>query len=194
MHASPKDEILNVMNAAWWGVVVGVASLVVAVITVWLTSYFRRLDQAKKERAAVIRLVRESERRRPLWNFSCAMSPELSYSSVQEFRRDVATARALVPPDGPAAADLDVMKRAAELFSDRYEELIRQIDAGQVRRDGVPVAPLELVGRLLSALRSTAVPALEQLRKRYNIPAGQRPSDNLLTQDAKGSGIPQRNK
>jgi hypothetical protein len=86
------------------------------------------------------------------------------------------------------------MKQAAELFSDQYEELIRQMDAGHIPRDGAPVAPLQLVGRFLSALRSTAVPALEQLRERYSIPAGQRPSDNPLTQDAKGIGIPQPNK
>jgi hypothetical protein len=72
----------------------------------------------------VVRLERESEKRRPLRNYSCRLSPELSYRSVQEFRKDVAIARTLVPPG--AAATLDVIKRAAELFSDRYEDLARR--------------------------------------------------------------------
>jgi hypothetical protein len=180
------------MDAAWWGVVVGGATLVVAVITVWLMTYFRRLDQAHKAKAAVVRLVRESEKRRPLWNYSCRLSPGPSYRSVQEFRKDVATARALIPPSAPAAADLDVMKRAAELFSDRYEELARQ-SGKHIRRRGRPVDAGEL-GRLLASLRSTAVPALEELRERYDIPAGQRPSDNLLSEDAKEIGTPPPNK
>jgi len=62
------------MNAAWWGVGVGFATVVVAVITVWLMLHFRRVDRANQEKAAIIRLVRESERHRPLWNISCRMS------------------------------------------------------------------------------------------------------------------------
>jgi hypothetical protein len=175
------------MNAAWWGVGVGGATVVVAVIAVWLMPHFRRVDRANQEKAAIIRLVRESERRRPLWNDSCRMSPELSYRSIQDFRKEVATARALVPPDTQAAADLDVMKRAAELFSDRYEELARQ-DAKRMWRFERPV-DAEQLGHLLAALRSTAVPTLEHLRERYGIPSGQRPSDNPLADDRKKTGI-----
>jgi hypothetical protein len=98
------------MNVAWWGVVVGGATVVVGVITAWLMLHFRRVDRANQEKAAIIRFVRESERRRPLWNYSCRMSPVLSYRSIQDFRKEVATARALVPPGTQAAADLDVMK------------------------------------------------------------------------------------
>jgi hypothetical protein len=94
---------------------------------------FRRVDRANQEKAAIIRLVRENERRRPLWNYSCRMSPALSYRSIQDFRKEVATVRALVPPGTQAAADLDVMKRAAELFSDQYEELARR-DAKRIWR------------------------------------------------------------
>jgi hypothetical protein len=175
------------MNAAWWGVVVGGATVVVAAITAWLMLHFRRVDQANQEKAAIIRFVRESERRRPLWNYSCRMSPVLSYRSIQDFRKEVATARALVPPGTQAAADLDLMKRAAELFSDEYEELARQ-GAKRIWPRGRPV-DAEQLGRLLAALQSTAVPALEHLRERYSIPAGQRPSDNLLADDREEAGI-----
>lgn len=175
------------MNAAWWGVVVGGATVVVGVITAWLMLHFRRVDRANQEKAAIIRFVRESERRRPLWNYSCRMSPVLSYRSIQDFRKEVATARALVPAGTQAAADLDVMKRATELFSDQYEELARR-GAKRIWPHGRPV-DAEQLGRLLAALQSTTVPALEHLRERYGIPAGQRPSDNLLVDDRKETGI-----
>ena len=113
---------------------------------------------------------------------TCAELPFDSGLSEQ-----VATVRALVPPGTQAAADLDVMKRAAELFSDQYEELARQ-DAKRIWRSERPV-DAERLGRLLAALRSTAVPALGHLRERYGIPSGQRPSDNLLADDRKKTGI-----
>jgi hypothetical protein len=175
------------MNAAWWDVVVGGVAVVVAVITTWLTLHFRRVDRANQEKAAIIRFVRETERRRPLWNYSCRTSPVLSYRSIQDFRKEVAAARVLVPPGTQAAADLDVMKRAAELFSDRYEELARRRAKGIWRRER-PVDE-EQLGSLLTALQSTTVPALEHLREHYGIPAGQRPSDNLLADDGKETGV-----
>src|ERR1022692_1844200 len=79
------------------------------------------------------------------------------------------------------------MKRAAELISDEYEELARQ-GAKRIWPRGRPV-DAEQLGRLLAALQSTAVPALEHLRERYSIPAGQRPSDNLLADDREEAGI-----
>ena len=98
----------------------------------------------------------------------------------------MATARALVPPGTQAAADLDVMKRATELFSDQYEELARR-GAKRIWPHGRPV-DAEQLGRLLAALQSTTVPALEHLRERYDIPAVNGRLD-FLADDRKETGI-----